>query len=252
MTRRRRIAAWMAGLVGLLCAALGVAAFAAAGSRAQRAPDVASGRELFASGCSACHGFDAHGVPGKGPSLVGVGARAAHFYISTGRMPLAHPTDEPVRAPSPYTRTQQADLIAYVGSLGGPPVPPVDPASGSLSLGKQLFTDDCAGCHQVVARGGVVTPSTIAPALNADVSATNVAEAVRIGPWVMPRFGERELDQHEVDSVARYVLSTQHLDNAGGWGIGNIGPIPEGLVAWLVGLVSLLVVARLVGERSAP
>jgi ubiquinol-cytochrome c reductase cytochrome c subunit len=38
--------------------------------------------------------------------------------------------------------------------------------------------------------------------------------------------------------------------NEGGWGIGNIGPVPEGMVAWLLALATLLVVARLIGERG--
>jgi ubiquinol-cytochrome c reductase cytochrome c subunit len=46
------------------------------------------------------------------------------------------------------------------------------------------------------------------------------------------------------------VLSTHHLDNAGGWGIGNIGPVPEGLVAWLLAGTALLIVVRLLGERN--
>jgi ubiquinol-cytochrome c reductase cytochrome c subunit len=51
-----------------------------------------------------------------------------------------------------------------------------------------------------------------------------------------------------VDSIARYVQTTQHPDDAGGWGIGHIGPVPEGMVAWLLAGAALLIVARLIGE----
>ena len=77
-----------------------------------------------------------------------------------------------------------------------------------------------------------------------------VAEAVRMGPYLMPRFDSRQLDQHDLDSLARYVVWTRHPANYGGWGIYNIGPIPEGIVAWFLGLLALVIVARLVGERS--
>ena len=33
-------------------------------------------------------------------------------------------------------------------------MPTVDAAAGDVAEGKQLFTDNCAGCHQVVAQGG--------------------------------------------------------------------------------------------------
>jgi len=45
------------------------------------------------------------------------------------------------------------------------------------------------------------------------------------------------------------VLSTRHPPDRGGWGIGNIGPIPEGMVAWLLAGAALLIIARLLGER---
>jgi len=73
---------------------------------------------------------------------------------------------------------------------------------------------------------------------------------VRMGPYVMPHFDGKQIDQHELDSLARYVLWTHHPDNAGGWGIYNLGPIPEGMVAWFLLALSLVLFARLLGERT--
>lgn len=253
---RRRVARRLLTLAGLACLALGTVAMMLApsppASEAQRSANAAHGRELFVSGCSACHGMDARGIRGRGPNLRGVGALAADFYLRTGRMPLAHPSDMPIRAHSVYSRADQADMVAYIGSFGGPPIPPVDPASGDLAEGKSLFTDNCAGCHQVVAQGGVVTPSAIAPSLENEVKPIDVAEAVRIGPYVMPVFSHKQLTDSQVNDVARYVQHIQDLPNNGGWGIGNIGPIPEGLVLWGLGIGVLVLVARLAGERTSP
>src|SRR5438034_3101754 len=94
---------------------------------------VHAGRRLFVEGCSSCHGLDARGVQGQGPTLHGAGAAAADFYLRTGRMPLDAPGDEPLRAPPRYSNDEIDALVAYVGSLGGPPIPNVDPARGSLS-----------------------------------------------------------------------------------------------------------------------
>jgi ubiquinol-cytochrome c reductase cytochrome c subunit len=205
------------------------------------------GRALFDEACATCHGDDARGIPGTAPSLHGAGRAAADFYLSTGRMPLADPSDEPVRARPAYTAAERKALVDYIGSLGGPGIPAVTPQNGSIAEGQELFTSHCAGCHQMVGQGGVV-PDAVAPPLQ-DATATQIAEAVRVGPYLMPAFPERQISRHELDSITRYVLSTRHPPDRGGWGIGNLGPIPEGMIAWLLAGAALLIVARLLGER---
>jgi ubiquinol-cytochrome c reductase cytochrome c subunit len=224
-----------------LAAPLGAGASAHAGQ-----PDA---RVLFEGSCASCHGLAGRGVPGRGPSLEHAGAQAADFYLRSGRMPLADPDDPPVRTPPAFTPAEIRALTTYVASLGdGPPVPRVEPAAGTLAEGRHAFTEHCAGCHQVVARGGIVSGG-IAPPLQ-QARPREVAEAVRIGPYLMPRFTRRQLDDGTLASIVRYVEWTKHPADRGGWSIGNIGPIPEGMVAWLVGLLALLLVIRLIGERS--
>jgi ubiquinol-cytochrome c reductase cytochrome c subunit len=253
---RRRAAAVLLAPALALCA-LGTLAFAPAGSRAQSPPvgaagggagDPVAGHQLFVERCSSCHGTDGAGRRGRGPSVRGAGALAADFYLRTGRMPLDEPTDQPVRAPVQLSGTQIDDLVAYVASFGGPGVPVVHPERGSLTRGQRLFTDSCAGCHTVAARGGIVLGG-VAPALQ-QANARQVAEAIRMGPYLMPRFGSGQLSPADVDALARYVLSTRDLPNRGGWAIGNLGPVPEGLVCWGLGIVVLLGAARLLGERT--
>jgi ubiquinol-cytochrome c reductase cytochrome c subunit len=249
------------GLVALLCATFALVSLAGgegggAAPRASATPSPASlaaaptlqeGQALFISSCAACHGFGAEGIRRRGPSLHGVGAAAADFYLRTGRMPLPSPGAQPLRAQPAFRQRQIAALVSYVASLGGPPVPSVQPARGSLSRGHDLFALDCAGCHTIQGQGGIVTGG-IVPSLNL-VTPRQVGEAIRVGPYVMPRFGPAEISDADVDSIARYVQSTQHPQDRGGWGIGRIGPITEGMVAWLLGIAALLLVARLLGER---
>ncbi len=210
---------------------------------------IAQGYNLYQDTCSSCHGIALGGTPGVAPSLRGVGAGPVDFYLSTGRMPLENPREEPERAGPLFSRNQISALVAYVSSFGGPPAPSANPAWGDLALGFHQFTLNCAGCHQIVARGGL-TLGAFVPDLE-QATALQVAEAVRMGPYVMPHFDYHQIDQHQLDSLARYVLWTQHPDNAGGWGIGNIGPIPEGMVAWFLALAAMVLVARLIGERLA-
>jgi ubiquinol-cytochrome c reductase cytochrome c subunit len=244
MTRRGRLA-----VAALACALI------AAPAEAQAPPP------LFTQACSACHGEHGEGVRGKGPSLKGAGAAAADFYLGTGRMPLSHPDVAPQRTRPPFNARARKELTAYIASLGcrqgiprsdcgpgaGPAVPAVHPSKGDLQQGFDAFTDHCAGCHAITARGGVAPPGA-APALQ-QANATDIAEAVRVGPYLMPKFSERQIDQHTLDSITAYVLSTHRLPDKGGWGIGNIGPIPEGLVAWLLAGTVLLIVVRVIGER---
>ena len=112
------------------------------GSLTKTFPDTAAlrgeGSTLYDSGCSACHGFLLSGRAGKGPSLVGVGAGPVNFYLSTGRMPLQNPTDQPERSQPAYDRHQIDALIAYITSLGGGPArADADPAQGTSPRGSR-------------------------------------------------------------------------------------------------------------------
>jgi ubiquinol-cytochrome c reductase cytochrome c subunit len=241
--RARTAGAAVAGVAALtgLGVAVAPAPSASAPSQLQR------GAALYKDACSSCHGEHLEGVRGRGPKLRGVGARSADFYLSTGRMPLDAPGDEPVRTPPSYGRAGRAALVAYIGSFGGPGVPV--PRGGSLAEGRELFSDACAGCHQIAGRGGIVPPQGVAPPLQ-EASPREIAEAVRIGPYTMPRFARSQFDEREVASLVRYVRSTRNPPDRGGWGIGNLGPVPEGMVAWLIAGVALVAVIRVLGERT--
>jgi quinol---cytochrome-c reductase cytochrome c subunit len=209
---------------------------------------VAAGEALYLESCSTCHGDRLEGVPGRGPKLDGVGEQAADFYLSTGRMPLKAPGLEPVRSDPAFSQSQIDDLVAYIGSFGGPGIPRLDMSGASLTEGLRLYADRCSGCHQITGTGGVL-PGAVAPSLN-DATPTQIAEAIRIGPFVMPKWAETQLSDAEVASIIRYVDSTRSPEDPGGWAIGHLGPVPEGMVAWFIGLGVLLLVARMLGERS--
>jgi ubiquinol-cytochrome c reductase cytochrome c subunit len=163
-------------------------------------------------------------------------------------MPLSSIHDQPAPNRVLFSDKEIRSMVAYVASLGpGPAIPHPDPASGSLSDGRHLFTDHCAGCHQELARGGFVTGALVPPLQG--VSATQIAEAVRIGPYLMPRFSHAQISDSQLNSIIRYVLWTKHPPNHGGWGIGNLGPIPEGLVTWWIAAPLVIVACVLLGRR---
>src|SRR3954452_938174 len=189
------------------------------------------GAQLYAGNCASCHGVAGEGVTGnqssrdtgnvkgRGPSLQGVGEQAADFYLRTGYMPLRTPTEQPWRRRVLFTKRELNALIKYVGKLGGgPPVPMPAPEHGHLAEGLRLFTTHCAGCHQVAAEGGYVTNVRV-PTLK-QPTPTQVAEAVRIGPYLMPRFSQKAISDRQLDSIVAYIESGKKAHDRGGWGGG--------------------------------
>jgi ubiquinol-cytochrome c reductase cytochrome c subunit len=264
MSRRHRIAGL--ALAGWMAAGVAICATAAAQPQngivrpttEPATPSVALGAQMYAGNCASCHGIAGSGISsprpgagdilGEGPPLRGVGALAADFYLRTGYMPLSAPHDQPTNDRVLFSSKEITSLERYVASLGtGPPVPHPNPGAGSIAQGTQLFTLHCAGCHQELARGGFVTGAQVPPLQT--IKATQIAEAVRIGPYLMPRFPRSEISDAQLNSIVKYVLSTRHPSNRGGWGIGNLGPIPEGLVTWWIAAPLLLLSCLAVGRR---
>jgi ubiquinol-cytochrome c reductase cytochrome c subunit len=253
-------------IAGLAAAGLLVTGSAGAASGTPKGPPAAYGYHLYGQYCLGCHGPNAAGRfkepssatgagPGRaqeqqggiGPSLHGVGALAADFYLRTGYMPLRHLGLQPRRRQVLLSERQIRALVAYVASFGGPPIPKPKPSTGNLAQGLALFTEHCAGCHQVVAQGGFVTGALPPPLVEA--TPVQVAQAVRLGPYVMPRFSQRSISDRQLDSIIRYVEFTQRPARPGGWGLGFLGPVPEGLVTWFLAIPALLVLCLLLGRR---
>ena len=250
-------------------AAAGLLAAGPAGSAAggtPKKPLAAHGYHLYGEYCLGCHGGNAAGRanepsnatgagPGRdqgqqagiAPSLQGVGALAADFYLRTGYMPLRHLGLQPRREPLVLSDRQIRALVAYIASFGGPPIPKPKPELGSRSQGQALFAEHCAGCHQVVGQGGYVTGALPPPLDRA--TPLQVAEAVRIGPYVMPKFSQHAISDRQLDSIVRYVEFAKRPDRPGGWGLGFLGPVPEGLVTWFLAMPALLVLCLLLGRR---
>ncbi len=238
----------------LLVAAGLLAGPAGAGGAQTEAPtpsaaDVEAGRQLYVVACTSCHGADGQGTD-RGPSLVGAGAASAYYYLSSGRMPLDDPGVQPHRKPPVYTDRQIDQLTAYVASLGpGPPLPRTDWRRGDLSLGYELYSNNCAPCHSSAGAGGALGHAVYAPRLE-PATPLQIAAVVRIGPGAMPAFGPETFDEHELESIVRYVMYLKEPDDRGGFGLGHLGPLPEGFVAWVVGLMAMLAVARWIGTRD--
>ena len=256
MRHRRRV---RLSLPVLGCVVLAVGVTAALGV-VQRPADAQSdlveeGRALYRVGCISCHGADGKGVRGpkgdvRGPSLVRSGEAGAYYYLSTGRMPLANSTDTPVRKPPAYRPDEIRALVAYVASLGdGPELPSVTIEGADVAAGGEIFRENCQACHSASGSGGALSYGRAAPSLHS-ATPEQMAAAVRVGPGPMPGFGETEVDEGGLDDLAAYVEYLREPEDPGGFPIGRIGPIPEGFVAWSIGMIALLGLVYWIGTRS--
>ncbi|MEU4640992.1 c-type cytochrome [Micromonospora sp. NPDC023814] len=206
------------------------------------------GAELYRQHCASCHGPQGQGAQ-RGPSLIGVGPASVHFQVSTGRMPLSSERQQPRRAEPVFSAGEIAALVGHVGTFGGgPQIPQVAP--GSVTNGREIFAATCAPCHGATGAGASLTDGSIAPPLY-DASAVQVAEAMRVGPGLMPAFPSQVLSDQQVNDVVTYVrrLQSDRLDR-GGNPLGRLGPLAEGLVAWIVVLALLVAAARWLGRRA--
>ncbi|MGH9050319.1 MAG: cytochrome bc1 complex diheme cytochrome c subunit [Acidimicrobiia bacterium] len=210
---------------------------------------VERGHELFLTGCSSCHGVDGEGTD-QAPGLVGVGAASADFQLSTGRMPNTEPNRQAVPKPPAYDREEIDALVAYVASLGdGPAIPDIDDPPGDLVGGGRLFTLNCAACHSSAGNGGALSSGRNAPTLHG-ATRVQVAEAIRTGPGPMPVFGPETLSDKQVNSIVEYVHYLRDPEDPGGLDLGLVGPITEGLVALLFGLVVLAFVCKWIEPKE--
>ncbi|HET8962243.1 MAG TPA: c-type cytochrome [Nocardioides sp.] len=215
---------------------------------------VAEGRELFLVGCSFCHGQNGEGVLANdgqsqlGPPLVGVGAAAVDFQVGTGRMPMAQPGAQAARKPPVYTQDEIDALAAYVASLGpGPAVPDESDYSveglseeereAAIVRGGQIFLTNCTACHNFAGSGGAMPQGGYAPKIRG-VEPHYVYEAMLTGPQNMPVFSNGNLPPDAKRDVIAYLESLEETPEYGGFGMGGIGPVSEGMFAWVLGIGS--------------
>jgi quinol---cytochrome-c reductase cytochrome c subunit len=226
----------------------------AGGARAGGSQDTASlGRELYLQSCASCHGPDPAG-PSNYPTVPSLkevgGAAAVDWALRSGRMPWRSTVGPAVRGEPVFDHSETLALSLYIGdAVGDRDIPTVDPSQGNVKQGRDLYSQSCAACHGMNGAGAAVGGQDVAPSLQG-VDALTVAEAMKIGPGNMPVFGGGDFDAAAVNSIAAYVETLdENTDNPGGFPIGGKGPVPEGFVAWLIGLGLLVLFAKVIGGK---
>lgn len=266
--RRGPLAGLAVLLLGLVMSGALYATFAPAQAedRPSETEQIAKGRELFIASCAFCHGKNGEGVPTVrdgyqiGPPLIGVGAAAVNFQVETGRMPMAAPGVQAPRKEPVFNEEETAALAAYVASLGpGPAIPNESDYSleglseeereEAIVRGGQIFLTNCTACHNFNGGGGAMPRGGYAPSLHG-VEAKHIYEALLTGPQQMPNFSDGNLSPEEKRDVIAYLMSIQEEPEYGGFTLGGMGPVSEGMFVWILGIGGLVGVAVWIASHT--
>ncbi|MEJ7834371.1 MAG: c-type cytochrome [Nocardioides sp.] len=216
---------------------------------------IEEGRRLFLVGCAFCHGTNGEGVLTQsgsqlGPPLAGVGAAAVDFQVGTGRMPMAQPGAQAADKARVYNEEETQALASFVASFGpGPAIPDESDYSieglseeereEAISRGGQIFLTNCTACHNFEGAGGAMPRGGQAPKIRG-VEPKYIYEAMLTGPQSMDTFSNGNLPPDAKRDVIAYLETLEDQPGYGGFGLGGLGPVSEGLFAWLVGIGSMV------------
>lgn len=269
-TKRRRKAT---GALVIAAGLLGAGAIATAvvpepqvaTAQQDQAALIAEGKSIYDVACITCHGANLQGVEDRGPSLVGVGAGSTYFQVHSGRMPAADNEAQAERKKPRYSEHQIVALSAYVDLHGGGPDVVRDEngeiAQGSLrgasgesrsdeiARGSELFRLNCASCHNFTGRGGALSAGKYAPILD-PANEQEIYQAMLTGPQNMPKFSDRQLTPDEKKDIIAFIKASKETPSPGGYSLGGLGPVSEGLFMWGFGIMVLIAAAMWIGSRS--
>jgi ubiquinol-cytochrome c reductase cytochrome c subunit len=143
-------------------------------------------------------------------------------------------------------------MAAYVASLApGPAIPDEEylRADGDPTHGGELFRINCAMCHNAVGAAGALTEGKWAPQLKG-VSEKHIYEAMITGPQNMPVFNDANLTPEDKKDIITYLKYVENNPSVGGYELGSIGPVAEGLFVWIFGLGFIIAITVWLGAKS--
>ena len=211
--------------------------------RAQDQRQLERGGLIYQQQCATCHGGGGQGglVPGtdrRAPTIEGLEIAYVDLVLRTGRMPPpGDPFDNRLRKPVVLGEDREA-LIAWIDAQIGlvgeiPQAEPGDPARGL-----QGYSIPCAHCHGSSGGGGVAGAGAFTPPLTG-YEPVVIAEAIRVGPFEMPRFSRGQITDEEVDHVVAFLQHVEEEEKTPLFGLVEINPVYASGFAVLLALVTI-------------
>lgn len=166
--------------------------------------ETARGDTIYSNHCARCHGADGSGrEDGLGPALIGMEAARVDLVLRTGRMPPAREDGSGI-GPIEWDDEDREVLLGHLTAVfdleGGIHAP----EEGEAAVGREVFAKHCAACHGYTGDGGVGGEGVFIPRL-LGLDPVTLAEAVRVGPFQMPRFAEEQVSDQDLGHIAAYL-----------------------------------------------
>lgn len=172
-----------------------------------------SAETMYANQCATCHGSDGRGrtIPGTGdeaPALTGnpdVTVPYLDLTVRVGRMPP--PENDPFDNRARHVvidDAERAALVTYLAEQFDLEGEIPDPPEGDAVQGREVYAANCAQCHGSTGAGGVAGAGAwTPPVVGRDEVA--IAEAIRVGPFEMPRFNAEQISDQEIGDIAAFL-----------------------------------------------
>ena len=131
-----------------------------------------------------------------------------------------------------------------------PSTTPANLSAEDLARGGELFRTNCSACHNFEGAGGALPNGKYAPPL-VGVDDKRIYLAMLTGPQQMPVFSDEVLTPEDKRAIIGYLNALHEQPAAGGLALGGLGPVSEGLWAWIVGLGGLIFFAMWIAAKGA-
>jgi ubiquinol-cytochrome c reductase cytochrome c subunit len=115
-----------------------------------------------------------------------------------------------------------------------------------VDQGRELFLVGCSSCHGRNAEGVTTKDGS-----QYGVTEKHMYEAMVTGPQQMPVFSDDVLKPEEKRDIINYVKSLEENPGYGGFSMGALGPVSEGMFAWVVGIGALVGFAVWIAAHTA-
>ena len=239
--RLRPLVAWAVLALGLAGLALGASGAGAQDQQLDRETSI-RGAEVYTSRCAVCHGSSGQGSETptgvQAPPLRGVHIALVDLVVRTGRMPPGDPDGE-TKTANPLTDERREALLAWMDAnldLAGN-IPEV-PEGGNPARGQEVYAANCAQCHGSTGGGGVAGGGAFTPVL-VDREPIVLTEAIRLGPFQMPRFGEDVISDRELADTIAFLEEVQGEPGTP-VGLVELNPVFAGAFVFVISLAAIL------------
>ncbi len=266
--RRSRFAGPVVMLFALLVTGGVYAVFspASTASSSSSTDDVSKGRALFLVGCASCHGKNGEGITSRTAASTAPPWSASAPPRSTSRSAPAgcrwrRPARRPRSSRRVYTAEETSLLAAYVATLGpGPSIPTSDKYSPDAIPESER--------EEAIVRGGSSSGPTARPATTSPQPAAPSPAASTPPAWsassrstsTRPWSPARSRCRSSPTTCSRPTRSATSSPSSrasrptpsyGGSQLGSLGPVSEGLFAWLAGIGVLVGFAIWIASHTA-